>query len=72
MASISLTRKELRKITGRVNPVSQYRWFQKNGFTVLIRADGHLVVSRAHFESKMGGLLPGSKQQNYEPNLGAL
>ena len=72
MTPIYLTKEELVEITGRAQPVSQYKWLRQNGFTVLIRADGQLLVSRAHFEIKMDGFLPDSKPMNYEPDFGAL
>ena len=72
MKSINLTSIELVQITGRVKPAAQIRWFRKNGFTALLRADGKPLVSRAHFEAKMGGFLSGSKPRDYKPNFGAL
>lgn len=69
---INLTKKELQEITGRLKPAAQLRWLRKNGFTALLRADGIPLVSRAHFEAKMGGYLPGTKPQSFEPNFGAL
>ena len=72
MGSINLTKAELAEITGRLKPTAQAKWFRKNGFTVLLRADGMPLVSRAHFEVKMGGYLAGSKPRDYKPNFGAL
>lgn len=72
MNLIYLTLDEIKGITGRIKSVAQIRWFRQNGFTVLQRADGMPLISRAHFEVKMGGFQAGSKSQNYQPNLGAL
>jgi hypothetical protein len=69
---INLTKKELQEITGRQKAAYQLLWLRKNGFTALLRADGTPLVSRAHFEAKMGGYLPGTKPQSYEPNFGAI
>jgi len=72
MQTINLTIEEIQEVTGRVKPCAQLRWFQQNGFTVKLRADGRPLVSRAHFEVQMGGNAPGTKPQNYEPDFGAL
>jgi hypothetical protein len=56
LPSIYLTSEELQAITGRVRPSAQVKWFRANGFTVLERADGMPLVSRAHFELVMGGV----------------
>ena len=72
MEPINLTAEEIQEITGRRMPSAQIRWFRKNGFTVLPRADGKPLISRAHFLSKMGGLVGLSKQKDYQPNLGAI
>lgn len=72
MLPINLTSDELKEITGRQKATAQLRWLRRNGFTALLRADGIPLVSRAHFEAKMGGYLPRSKPQNFEPNFGAI
>lgn len=72
MSLIYLTADELKGISGYCKPTAQLRWLRRNGFTALLRADGIPLVSRAHFEAKMGGYLPGTKPQNFEPNYGAL
>ncbi len=54
--SLHLTSEELKAITGRVRPSAQVKWLRANGFTVLQRADGVPLVSRAHFELVMGGV----------------
>ncbi|MBL4821228.1 MAG: DUF4224 domain-containing protein [Gammaproteobacteria bacterium] len=72
MGSINLTKAELEEITGRSKPTAQVKWLRQNGFTVLVRADGMPLVSRAHFEAKMGGYLAGSKPREFKPNFGAL
>ncbi|MBL4573846.1 MAG: DUF4224 domain-containing protein [Gammaproteobacteria bacterium] len=72
MLPINLTSDELKEVTGRQKSTAQLRWLRRNGFTALLRADGIPLVSRAHFEAKMGGYLPGTKPQNFEPNYGAL
>ena len=40
MNPINLTPEEIQDITGRRMASAQVRWFRKNGFTVLQRADG--------------------------------
>lgn len=72
MKPINLTREELRSITGRVKPAAQIRWLQRMGFVVLQRADGQPLVSRAHFEARMGGTDTRANTQTLEPNFGAL
>ena len=52
--TIHLTPEELTAVTGRVRWSAQLRWLRANGFTVLQRADGMPLVSRAHFEAVMG------------------
>jgi hypothetical protein len=72
MLPINLTPVELIAVTGRIKPSAQLRWLQQMGFVVLLRADGKPLVSRAHFEAKMGGAVTGSKPQASTPNFGAL
>lgn len=72
MTKINLSPIEIQEITGRIKSSAQIRWFRMNGFTVLQRADGKPLISRAHFEIKMGGFLNRSKQKEYTPNLGAI
>jgi len=73
MTPINLTLDEIKEVTGRIKPSAQLRWFRQMGFTVLTRADGKPLISRAHFEAKMSGFIGGpSKAQEYEPNYGAL
>lgn len=72
MATINLTTEEIIDITGRCKPSAQIRWLQRMGFVVLRRADGKPLISRAHFEAKMGGVVGLSKAQTYEPNFGAI
>ena len=72
MSPINLTTQEIIDITGRSKPSAQIRWLQRLGFTVLQRADGKPLISRAHFEFKMGGTSDRSKAQTYEPNFGAI
>lgn len=72
MESLVLTVQELTEITGRIKSSAQVRWLRQHGFTVVQRADGRPIVSRAHFQAKMDGILPGTKPQHYEPNFGTL
>jgi hypothetical protein len=72
MIPIYLTEEELKGISGYSIQSAQFKWLRQNGFTTLKRADGKPLVSRAHFEAKMGGLLSSSKPKNHEPNFGAL
>lgn len=72
MNLIYLTADELKGVSGYSKSSAQFRWFQQNGFTTILRCNGSLLVSRAHFEAKMGGYLPGTKPQTFEPNFGAL
>ena len=72
-SSIHLTQEELKAITGRSRWNAQLRWLRSNGFTVLQRADGMPLVSRAHFELVMGGV--GSEmasRREIEPDFDAL
>lgn len=72
MSLLYLTMDEIRGVTGRVKFGAQIRWFRHNGFTVLQRADGIPLISRAHFEARMGGLGPRARSHEFQPNLGAL
>lgn len=72
MKPINLTIEEIREVTGRVNASAQIRWLQQMGFTVLRRADGKPLISRAHFEAVMGSERSRAKTKKYEPNFGAL
>lgn len=72
MNSIFLTVDELAGITGFIKSSAQLKWLRQNGFTALKSKNGRPIVSRAHFEAKMGGLLPGTKPQSFEPNFGAI
>jgi hypothetical protein len=69
---INLTLEEIKEITGRVKATAQIRWLRQHGFTVLPRADGRPLVSRAHFEAKMGGGLSLTKPQVFEPDYRTL
>ena len=70
---IHLTSEELTAITGRVRWSAQLRWLRMNGFTVLRRADGMPLVSRAHFEAVMGGSdLPNGGKTDVEPDYDSL
>ena len=66
---IYLTVEELRGITGRMKAAAQIRWLRRHGFTVLARADGKPLVSRAHFESRMGGFGTGAEPPEVEPDF---
>ena len=71
--SIHLTPEELRAVTGRSRWTAQIRWLRANGFTVLQRADGMPLVSRAHFELMMGGAeADASSKRQVEPDYDAL
>ena len=72
MESINLTHEEIQQVTGRVKACAQLKWFRENGFIAMVRADGRPLVSRAHFELKMGGLQEVNRSVIYEPDLGAL
>lgn len=73
MSSIHLTPEELRAVTGRARWSAQIRWLRANGFTVLQRADGMPLVSRAHFELVMGGVDgDGAARREVEPDYDAL
>lgn len=72
MLPINLTPEEVKSITGFIKFSAQIRWLRANGFIVLERADGKPVISRSHFELKMGGIFGQSKQKEHQPNLGAI
>lgn len=67
---IYLSVEELREITGRIKPSAQIRWLRQQGFTVLVRANGRPLVSRAHFEVVMGGLRGQIEAPELEPDFG--
>ena len=70
---IYLTEEELIGITGLRRYRAQFNWLIKNGFKVIIRADGKPIVSRTHFESIMGGVNTAIKTLCApEPNYKAL
>ena len=69
---IHLTIEELKAITGRVKASAQMRWLRQQGFTVLLRADGKPLVSRAHFESMMNGNIYKAKDTVIEPDYSSL
>lgn len=69
--TLHLTKAELRDVTGYKRPDAQLRWFRKNGFVALQRADGMPLVSRAHFEAMMGAAT-GRKGAEPEPDFEAL
>lgn len=69
---INLTSDELKAITGRVKASAQIRWLRQHGFTVIPRADGKPLVSRAHFEAKMGGGLSQTKPVMVQPDYSSL
>lgn len=55
MNPLCLSIDEITFITGRVRPHAQLSFLRKVGIVAYRRADGGLVVLRAHFESVMGG-----------------
>ena len=69
MLPINLTRKELQEVTGRKKASAQIKWLQRQGFTVMPRADGTPLVSRIHFEAVMGGKLYQSKTDEIQPDF---
>ena len=68
---LCLTSDELREITGFKKYSAQLRWLRQQGFKVLPRRDGMPLISRAHFECVMGGILP-SSTSDFEPDFSSL
>ena len=66
-------------MTGRIRADAQVRWLERNGFKVLRRADGFLLLARANFERVVSGgppqlqLQQDEKQRpDPEPDWGAI
>lgn len=72
MNHLCLTKDELQEVTGLKRFASQFRWLSQQGFIVRQRGDGMPIISRQHFESVMGGLLPSSKSKSQQPDFSSL
>lgn len=61
-----LTPEQVTELTDRPQPKRQIEWLTRNGWTFQIGASGLPKVSRAEFDTRMGG-----KQQarRWEPDL---
>jgi len=72
MINLCLTKDELQEITGLKRFAAQFRWLSQQGFIVRKRGDGMPIVSRQHFESMMGGILPLAKSKLQQPDFSSL
>ena len=72
MINLCLTKEELQEITGLKRFAAQFRWLSQQGFIVRKRGDGMPIVSRQHFESMMGGILPLAKSKLQQPDFSSL
>ena len=72
MMNLCLTKEELQEITGLKRFAAQFRWLSQQGFIVRKRGDGMPIVSRQHFESMMGGILPLAKSKLQQPDFSSL
>jgi len=71
---ICLTKEEIVEITGCKTKKTQLRWFSARGFCTETRADGMPIITRKHFEWKMGGLQGNATDDDLgpEPDFEAL
>ena len=72
MLPIYLTAEELKGITGYVTAAAQIRWLRLNRFFYVVRADGKPLVSRDHFQLRMGGLITPEQINAFEPDFRSL
>jgi len=72
MINLCLTKEELQEVTGLKRFAAQFRWFAQQGFIVRKRGDGMPIVSRQHFETMMGGILPLAKSKSQQPDFSSL
>ena len=72
MTNLCLTKEELRELTGLKRFASQFSWLAQQGFIVRQRGDGMPMISRQHFETVMGGILPSSKSKSQQPDFSSL
>lgn len=68
-----LTPEEIREATDRVQHQAQAKALRSLGIIFKIRADGSLLVLRAHIEAQLGGspTAGASKVKEFIPNWGA-
>lgn len=69
---IYLTEAEISGVTGRVKPTAQLKWLTAEGIKAKRRADGTVLVSRAHFEEVMGDRGTVRRRTSRKPNFDAL
>jgi hypothetical protein len=68
-----LTAEEIKALTARVQHRAQARMLRTLGITFKIRADGSVLVLRAHVEQLLGGAQTEKRKGGTsEPNWGAL
>lgn len=67
-----LTCTEIAALTNRTRQSAQIRALRHLGIEHKVRADGSVVVLRAHVEHILGGTAPSPRQKSSEPNWSAL
>jgi hypothetical protein len=72
--TLTLSRAELRELTGLSRPSAQVRWLASRSYSFERRADGSVSVARAHALAKLGVAADkhSAPKLSTEPNLEAL
>lgn len=52
---LTLSREELREITGYVRVADQVRWLNRNHWIFVVNAAGRPIVLRSYVEQRLGG-----------------
>lgn len=72
IGSMFLDNDEIRELTGRVQYRAQAKMLRSLGLTHKIRADGTLLVLRAHVERELGGApSAAARKREFVPNWSA-
>jgi hypothetical protein len=71
MSNMFLTADEISEMTQRIQYKAQAKQLVALGVEFRIRADGSLLVLRAHVERLLGGASEQTKEVPYEPNWAA-
>ena len=67
---LTLNQDEIQEITGKKRWRAQAKVLAQMGISFRTRPDGYLVISRSHFESKMGN--EGSQDQAVAPDWSSI